>query len=133
MSEHPNKHDDAYWRERLTDEQYRIARQQGTERPFSGYFDHHSPDENYSCSACGEELFLSEHKFNSGCGWPAFDKPIKGAITETLDRSHGMVRVEVSCQHCGAHLGHVFTDGPTDTGLRYCINSVSLRAGDHSD
>lgn len=125
--EHKNKFDDAYWREQLDDQTFYVARQKGTERPYTGRFDHSSPEGVYQCSACDKPLFESDHKFDSGCGWPAFSEPVKGAIDEHIDGSHGMMRTEVTCHHCGAHLGHVFTDGPTAKGLRYCINSVSLK------
>jgi peptide-methionine (R)-S-oxide reductase len=118
---------DTEWRERLTPEQYHVAREGGTERAFTGeYWDNHA-DGTYTCVCCGEPLFSSEHKFESGSGWPSFWEPVEGApIEELSDTSHGMVRTEVRCEHCGAHLGHLFPDGPKPTGLRYCINSASL-------
>jgi peptide-methionine (R)-S-oxide reductase len=116
------------WRKELTPEQYRVLREKGTEMPFSGEYENTTTPGMYRCAACGQELFLSDTKFDSGCGWPSFFQPAtKGKIDEHLDTSHGMQRVEVTCSRCGSHLGHVFTDGPNPTGLRYCINSVSLK------
>lgn len=118
---------DAEWREQLTPEQYHVAREKGTEAPFSGALYHNHENGMYRCVACGAELFRSDNKFDSSCGWPSFWLPITSAATETHeDTSLGMHRVEVTCARCGAHLGHVFPDGPKPTGLRYCINSVSL-------
>lgn len=114
------------WRAQLTPEQFYIARQKGTERPFTGAFYQHKEDGVYHCVACDAPLFTSETKFDSGCGWPSFYQPIAGALDEHEDLTHGMRRVEVTCARCGAHLGHVFPDGPKPTGDRYCINSVSL-------
>jgi len=116
------------WRGCLTPEEFRIAREKGTERAFTGkYWDHHE-DGMYVCVACGEPLFDSVAKFESGTGWPSYTAPVgASAVEDASDRSHGMVRDEVLCGRCGAHLGHVFPDGPQPTGLRYCINSASLR------
>jgi len=105
---------------------FQITRQAATERPFTGKYEALWDDGSYHCICCGAKLFDSGTKFDAGCGWPSFDKAIPGAIQEIRDTSHGMVRTETVCGECGAHLGHVFQDGPTDTGLRYCMNSASL-------
>lgn len=116
------------WRERLSAEEFRVCRQKGTERPFSGeLLDKHALGD-YRCTCCGETLFSSEAKFDSGCGWPSFSAHSEDDNVEFHgDNSHGMHRVEIVCKHCDAHLGHVFDDGPTPSGKRYCVNSVSLK------
>src|SRR5687768_3679101 len=116
------------WKQKLSDEQYNILREKGTERPFANkYWDNHEQG-IYYCAACGLPLFDSETKFDSGTGWPSYTAPVaEGNVIEETDRSLGMARTEVKCRRCGSHLGHVFADGPRPTGLRYCINSVSLK------
>lgn len=118
---------DAEWRAQLDAEQYAVARQGGTERAFTGkYWDHFEPG-SYQCIGCGTPLFAAGSKFDAGCGWPSYSEPINATVVERLvDRSHGMVRVEVRCNRCGSHLGHVFNDGPEPTGERFCINSASI-------
>ena len=120
--------DEAVWREQLTAEEFYVLREKGTERAFTGEYWNVWENGTYHCRGCGELLFQSDTKFDAGCGWPSFDRPaIKGAVAEARDASHGMIRTEVLCQKCGGHLGHVFPDGPTDTGQRYCINSLSIK------
>lgn len=127
MTEKINKTEEE-WRKELTAEQYRVLRQKGTEMPFSGEYDGVMTPGVYKCAACGQELFLSDSKFDAGCGWPSFFQPASGdRVDASEDNSLGMRRVEVTCSRCGSHLGHVFPDGPRPTGLRYCINSVSLK------
>ena len=114
------------WKEKLTPEQYRVLRQKGTEAPFNGKLLHETKDGTYGCAACGNPLFVSTTKFDSGTGWPSFDQALPGAVTEIRDESLGVERVEITCSKCGSHLGHVFEDGPTETKKRYCMNSVCL-------
>ena len=115
------------WKKELTSEQFYVMREAGTERPFTGKYNMHFEKGIYTCGACGTPLFTSESKFDGHCGWPSFDEEIAdGKILERTDTSHGMTRTEILCANCGSHLGHVFDDGPTETGLRYCVNSLSL-------
>lgn len=118
----PNSEED--FKKKLTPEQYKVLRERGTEAPFSGKLIHPDKDGFYKCAACGNPLFKSDAKFESGSGWPSFDEALPGAVRNIEDTSHGMKRIEVVCAVCGSHLGHVFDDGPTETGMRYCINSV---------
>lgn len=118
---------DEEWRAMLSPQQYHILREKGTDRPFTGKYYLHNEKGVYSCAGCGTELFTSEMKFDSECGWPSFDKEIAGGkIKKVEDRSHGMIRTEILCAKCGSHLGHLFDDGPTLTGKRYCVNSTSI-------
>ena len=119
--------DEAAWREQLTADEFYVLRKKGTERAFTGEYWNVWEEGSYHCRGCGELLFQSDTKFDAGCGWPSFDRPaMEGVIAEERDTSHGMIRTEVMCQKCGGHLGHVFPDGPTETGQRYCINSLSI-------
>lgn len=114
------------WKKKLTPEEFHILREKGTERPFTGEYDKFYKDGTYKCAGCGTELFTSSSKYDSGCGWPAFYEAMPEKIQESADNSFGMTRVEITCENCGGHLGHVFNDGPQPSGLRYCVNSISL-------
>lgn len=119
---------DEEWAERLDAESFDVLRNSGTERPWSSALNQENRAGTYVCRGCVQPLYASESKFNSGCGWPSFDQAIDSeAVTEHLDQSHGMVRVEMRCSQCGGHLGHVFPDGPTQTGMRHCVNGVALQ------
>jgi peptide-methionine (R)-S-oxide reductase len=133
MVENGKNHDfdveksDEEWRQILTPVEFKILREKGTEYAFTGEYFNHKEEGTYVCAGCGNELFTSDSKYNSGCGWPSFYEPLdEEKIGEFEDRSHGMVRTEIVCNKCGGHLGHVFPDGPKPTGLRYCVNSASL-------
>jgi peptide-methionine (R)-S-oxide reductase len=126
MSDYPFTLTDAEWRARLSPEQYAVMRMHGTERPGSCGLLREKRPGTFRCAGCDEALFEGGTKFESGTGWPSFDTPVAGAVGESRDESHGMVRTEVHCATCGSHLGHVFPDGPPPTGLRYCINGVAL-------
>ena len=130
MKDYNLKKTESEWREQLTDEQYRVLRKQGTEMPHTGKYNLHFEDGTYKCAGCNESLFESSSKFESSCGWPSFDESIKGKVGYISDKTLGMIRTEIVCTTCDGHLGHVFNDGPTETGTRYCVNSVSLKFKD---
>lgn len=125
--QYPIEKTEEQWLKVLGEEKYHILRQKGTERPNSGEFNLHFNSGNYYCAACNALLFDSNTKFDSGCGWPSFDQAVEGSIEYQKDNSHGMLRTEILCAQCGSHMGHVFNDGPTKTGQRYCVNSLSLK------
>jgi peptide-methionine (R)-S-oxide reductase len=120
-----NKTEDE-WHSELSDEQYRVLRTKGTEAPHSGKYNLHFENGTYNCAACNQQLFESNSKFDAHCGWPSFDDAINRTVDRILDKSHGIIRTEIVCSNCGSHLGHVFNDGPTETGERFCVNSVSI-------
>ena len=126
MSKTPFKKTEDQWREILDNESYHVMREKGTEYPYTGEYNLHFEKGTYRCKGCDEELFISDSKFESNCGWPSFDSSIEGKIRYEKDTSLGMIRTEIICNSCDGHLGHVFNDGPTSTGLRYCVNSVAL-------
>ena len=126
VKKYPVQRSEAEWREILSEEQYRVLREKGTEAPHSGQYNMHFQDGEYRCAACSEKLFEADQKFKSSCGWPSFDDAIEGSIEYVEDRTFGMLRTEILCANCGSHLGHVFDDGPTESGQRYCVNSAAI-------
>ncbi len=125
-SNYPINKSDAEWKELLTAEEFRILREKGTEYPFTGKYNDHNENGVYQCKACGQDLYKSKSKFDSGCGWPSYDAAVEGSIEYIKDTTHGMIRTEIVCSNCGSHQGHVFDDGPTATGKRYCVNAASI-------
>lgn len=123
---YPIEKNEAEWKLELGEERYKILRQKGTEYPHSGAYNLHSENGTYVCGGCKEPLFESNSKFDAHCGWPSFDESIPGKVQYIKDNTHGMIRTEILCANCGGHLGHVFDDGPTKTGVRYCVNSLSI-------
>lgn len=123
---YPLQKSEAEWLEELGEEKFNILRNKGTERPFTGTYNLHFKKGTYHCAGCNTKLFESQAKFDSGCGWPSFDESIDGTVEYVKDTSYGMMRIEILCANCGGHLGHVFNDGPTETGRRYCVNSLSI-------
>jgi len=126
MNKYKIKKTDDEWKEQLSEEQYGVLRNKGTERPHSGKYNLHFENGTYTCAGCHQPLFESNSKFDAHCGWPSFDDSINGTVEYVLDKSHGIVRTEIVCSNCGGHLGHVFNDGPTETGTRFCVNSLSI-------
>ena len=126
MSKYQIKKTEEEWLAELGEERYRILRNKGTERPFTGKYNLTAEDGTYKCGACATPLFESNSKFDSGCGWPSFDESIEGSVEYIKDSTLGMTRTEILCANCGSHLGHIFNDGPTETGQRYCVNSLSV-------
>ena len=127
LNNYPVNKSEAEWRELLDEKRYHILREKGTEYPRTGEYNLHFENGTYVCGACHTPLFESDNKFESNCGWPSFDDSIEGAVEFVKDTSHGMIRIETLCANCGSHLGHIFDDGPTETGQRYCINSLSMQ------
>ena len=123
---YPKDKSEKEWKEQLDEQGFDVLRNKGTESPRSGVYNLHFENGSYCCKGCNQPLFLSDQKFESGCGWPSFDEAIEGAVEYKKDTTHNMLRTEILCTQCGGHLGHVFNDGPTPTGVRYCVNSVSL-------
>ncbi|MDT0293838.1 peptide-methionine (R)-S-oxide reductase MsrB [Mesonia ostreae] len=126
MKKYSIEKSDEEWKNQLSEEQYRVLRQKGTEAPHTGKYNLHFDDGAYRCAACDAKLFESEAKFKSNCGWPSFDQAIEGSIEYKKDATFGMIRTEILCANCGGHVGHVFDDGPTETGERFCVNSASI-------
>ncbi|GAB5399377.1 MAG: peptide-methionine (R)-S-oxide reductase MsrB [Aureisphaera sp.] len=126
MTKYPIHKSEEEWLAELGPDRYRILREKGTERPFTGAYNLNFEKGSYACGACHTPLFESNSKFESGCGWPSFDESIEGSVEYVRDTTHGMIRTEILCANCGSHLGHVFNDGPTETGQRYCVNSLSV-------
>lgn len=125
-SKYPIRKSESEWKKILSKEEYRILREKGTEYPFTGKYNNHFDAGVYLCKGCGQELYKSQNKFDSGCGWPSYDAALPGSLEYIQDTSHGMIRTEIVCSRCGGHQGHVFDDGPTASGKRYCVNAASV-------